>query len=98
LMLELNKLRLTELQVNLPKRTQTLITGHSCKAANYCMTTCPSSSYRTTFTPYIFRVLLKYHLGIPILAYPQPCLARSEFFEFLKARWTLQSTSSAKVS
>ena len=73
LMLELNTLRLSELQVNLPKRTQTLITGHSCKAANYWMTSCPSSFYRTTFTPSIFRVLLKYHLGIPILAYPQPC-------------------------
>ncbi len=73
LMLELNKLRLSELQVNLPKRTQTLITGHSCKAANFWMKSCPSSFYRTTFTPSIFRVLLKFHLGIPILAYPQPC-------------------------
>ena len=33
LMLDLNKLRLSELQLNLTKRTQVLITGQTCKAA-----------------------------------------------------------------
>jgi hypothetical protein len=73
LMLDLNKLRLSELQLNLPKRTQVLITGQSCKAANYWITACPNTFSRTTLTPAVFRMLLKYHLGIPILSYPQPC-------------------------
>ena len=47
---------------------QVLVTGRSCKGANYWLTTPPSVFTQTVLDRPTFRLLLKFHLGLPLMA------------------------------
>ncbi len=68
-----NKRLLENIMVSTTPKTRIILQGRSCKGANYWLTSIPNKWTNSEINPAAFRLLLKYHMGVPLLSMEQNC-------------------------
>ena len=72
-MLQVNRKLLDYVLSKASTATKVILSGRACKGASYWLTTPPNAFYNTIISPPEFRLLLKYSVGIPLMAAPKAC-------------------------
>ena len=63
----------SDIMCRISKPRQVLLTGRAAKGANYWLTSAPNEFLKTVLDPPTFRMLLKFHLGMPLSSAPGQC-------------------------